>query len=572
MRKIGLWIGILGLLLWPKSALAADYIINSFESDITLEQDSSLVIEEKIDTNFLVSKHGIIRVIPDTYSAKGKTIKSQLTIIGITDGKGKPIPFSQSRLNQSLKLQIGDANKTITGEQIYVIKYRATKVVLDYGDGPEVYWNVTGMEWGGEMRKVSAKLESPFGEIVKTECFGCITDKGDNWVEFKGQKGLTFVAQISKNNKLISPTAWQKTAEAAGDNWGYLAALVPVTAMGLAWYRKGRDKRYLTENVFYKPDDKTTKNVGLLSRPHLPLVYQAIDGLTPAGVGTIVDERVDTKDIVAEIIELARLGVYKIEKIETKGFLGIKDNDYLLTKTGKEIGGLKKYQEKLVEYLFGDKNEIKISELKNHFYLHLNALREEIYKEMDREQITEGNITKTRAIWIGWATLLNILAGVSILTVFASMTGNYGPVLPLILGGIIAYLFAGQMPRKTAWGYSLSRQATGLRYYLDKGKWRQEIAEKKLFLEETLPLAIALGVVSKLAKDMKDLEIEPPSYFEGVAVNSFVNDLNNFSKATATNMVTAPQNYSGSGSWSGGSGFSGGGGGGGFGGGGGGSW
>ena len=83
-----------------------------------------------------------------------------------------------------------------------------------------------------------------------------------------------------------------------------------------------------------------------------------------------------------------------------------------------------------------------------------------------------------------------------------------------------------------------------------------------------LPLAISLGVVTKLAKDMKDLGIEPPKYFQGMMISSFANDLNNFNSAALSGLTMSP---SGSSSWSGGSGFSGGGGGG-FGGGGGGSW
>ena len=84
-----------------------------------------------------------------------------------------------------------------------------------------------------------------------------------------------------------------------------------------------------------------------------------------------------------------------------------------------------------------------------------------------------------------------------------------------------------------------------------------------------LPIAISLGVVNQLTKDMKDLGVEPPKYFEGVVINNFAHDLNSFSSSMTTNLTSTP---SGNSSWSGGSGFSGGSSGGGFGGGGGGSW
>jgi len=80
-----------------------------------------------------------------------------------------------------------------------------------------------------------------------------------------------------------------------------------------------------------------------------------------------------------------------------------------------------------------------------------------------------------------------------------------------------------------------------------------EIAEKRLFLEEILLLAISLGVVKKLAKDMAELGVKPLDYFEGVVMGILYIDLNNFCCSSAATLVSSP---SGKSSWSGGSGFS----------------
>ena len=128
------------------------------------------------------------------------------------------------------------------------------------------------------------------------------------------------------------------------------------------------------------------------------------------------------------------------------------------------------------------------------------------------------------------------------------------------------------MGRRTAWGYSLYRQIVGLRFYLNLGKWREEITEKNLFFEEILPLAMALGIIDKLAKKMADLGIEPPRYFQGMVLANFGRDFDSFNTLASSNLSSSPTS-SGRSSWSGGSGFSGGGSaGGGFGGGGGSSW
>ena len=547
---------------------AQSYEVTNFDSQITLNQDSSLTIKETINANFLVAKHGIYRVIPYIYTYKGKTIQSKFKVLRITNASGLPVDHTIENFKQSKRLKIGDANLTVTGPQKYIIEYQVDDVVLDYGQGPEIYWNVTGTEWDTTIQKARASVSSPFGQITKIDCFGCVSSFTPTQAEFNGSMGLTIVIQIDPKNNLKMPTELEKTISSILDNFGYLLALVPVSTMFYLWYKLGRDKKYLGENVFYQPDDKTENVVPLFNRPHLPLVYSPIDNLTPAEVGTIIDEKIDTKDIVAEIVELARLKFLSIKKVENKGFFGIIKTDYQLTKLDKLSDSLNKFQSSLLSKIFDTQDDIKISELKNNFYKHLPLLKEKLYDQLEIKKLTQGNIEKVRGKWIVLAVLLNFLTIFIIIWFATQRTNNFGPMIIAFIGLIPSIIFGYNMPRKTALGYNLHRQAVGLKYYLDKGKWREEVMEKNLFLEEMLPLAITLGVVDKLAKDMKDLGIQPPSYMQGLAIHTFASDLNSFNSSLATNLSSSP---SGNSSWSGGSGFSGGSGGG-FGGGGGSSW
>ena len=563
------------LFCFSTNSFAVDYEITNFDAQITLNQDLSLTIKETIDANFLISKHGIYRVIPYIYNHNGKTIKSKFKILGITNSQGLPVQFTIENFNQSKRLKIGDPNLSISGPQKYVIEYQVDDVVLDYGDGPEIYWNVTGSEWDTTIKKAQATVSSPFGEITKIDCFGCVSSFTPDQAKFDGSMGLTVVAQISSINNLIPPSKLKNSVDLITDNFIYLFALVPTLIMFFLWYTKGRDKKYLTENVFYEPDDKTTKSVPLFERPHLPLVYSPINNLTPAEVGTIIDEKVDTKDIVAEIVELARLKFLSIKKVEIKGFLGIKTTDYQLTKLQTSTEKLNIFQNTLLKKIFDTQDDIKISELKNHFYKHLPLLKERLYDQLKLKNLTEGNIGKIRTKYFILCILLNIvvifitLSFTVPLSFSNSINTNFFPLFVAIIGFFLSLVFTLNMSKKTALGYNLHRQTIGLKYYLSQGKWRQDVMEKNLFLEEMLPLAIALGVVDKIAKDMKELGISPPSYMEGMAVHTFANDFRSFSSSVASNLTSSP---SGDSSWSGGSGFSGGGGGGGFGGGGGGSW
>ena len=559
----------ISLLMENKNVMAAEYEISNFSSEINLNQDFSLTIKEKIETNFLVSKHGIYRVIPYIYNHNGKTIKADLKILNVTDEKGLGVDYEVSNYNQSKKIKIGDADTTVIGKKEYTIEYTVDQVVLDYGNGPEIYWNVTGSEWDVPIKKSEAKVISNFGEITKVECFGCEKSFSKNLADFKTKGELTIVVQIDKNNQLKTPAILKKIRNLIEGNWGYLLAILPTCLMGWVWFKKGRDKRYLSDNVYIKPENGKEKSVNLFDRPHLPLVYSPIKGLSPAEIGTILDQKIDISDIVSEIIELTRLGFLKIKKTEKKKILGIKNTEYELIKLDKGTEKLHKFQIDLMESIFEKGNQIKISDLKNKFYKKLPKLRSDMYEELNKKGISEGNWEKVQGKWIGIVFILNFLAIFLIISVFIKNTGNAGPMGVAILGIVLSVFLAINMPRRTAWGYSLYRQISGLKYYLGKGKWREEIMEKNLFLEEMLPIAISLGVVNQLAKDMKDLGVEPPKYFEGVMINNFAHDLNSFSSSVTTNLTSSP---SGNSNWSGGSGFSGGSSGGGFGGGGGGSW
>jgi uncharacterized membrane protein len=572
----GFWKNLLFLTLlilsWSvisqKNVLATDYEIKNFESEINLNQDYSLVVIEKIETNFLTAKHGIYRIIPYIYNHNGKTIKGDLRILSITDESGFNVDYEVSNYNQSKKIKIGDADTTVIGKKEYTIEYTVDQVVLDYGNGPEIYWNVTGGEWEVPIEKSEAKVISSFGEITKIECFGCEKSFSKNQADFKMNGELTIVVQINKNNQLKTPGILKKIKNLVDGNWGYLIAILPTFLIAWVWFKKGRDKKYLSDNIYVKPENGKEKNVSLFNRPHLPLVYSPIKNLSPAEIGTILDQKIDIHDVVSEIIELARLGFMKIKKIENKGIFGIKNTDYELINLNKKTDKLNKFQSDLFEGLFENGNEIKISDLKNKFYKKLPKLKSDMYEELKKKGVSDGDWEKVKGKWVGIAFILNFLAIFLIISVFIKNTGNDGPMAIVIFGIVPSIILAVKMPRRTAWGYSLYQQINGLKYYLGKGKWREEIMEKNLFLEEMLPIAISLGVVNQLTKDMKDLGVEPPRYFQGMVIGNFVHDLDNFNSAMATNLSTAP---SGNSSWSGGSGFSGSSGGG-FGGGGGGSW
>ena len=99
----------------------------------------------------------------------------------------------------------------------------------------------------------------------------------------------------------------------------------------LYWYKKGRD----------------AKGTGVI----IPQ-YDVIDGLSPMEVSGIVNERVSSKEISAEIIYLATKGYIKIRELETS-FIGlIKRKDYELIKLNNPTPIENPFDKKLLNALF----------------------------------------------------------------------------------------------------------------------------------------------------------------------------------------------------------------------------
>ncbi|OGD07296.1 hypothetical protein A2899_04815 [Candidatus Amesbacteria bacterium RIFCSPLOWO2_01_FULL_49_25] len=578
----GIAVVLVGL-VWPGGVRGeSGFEIRRFETQIEVERNTKLKVVERIDVEFYEPRHGIYRNIP----------AERIKVLEVEDEKQVKYKYSAKRTGGMMEVKIGDPQVTISGIRVYIITYEVEDMVKRYADHDEVYWNVTGSDWEVPIRQATAEVVSPWAEIIKTTCYEGVPGSREGCrvvgsvFSARGEVGqgkdMTIVVGLDKNNELIWPAWWAKVLR---DFLRYGLALIPGLVMGMVWYMKGRDVRYRDDNVYAPDFSKGQEVVPAWQREHLPLVYTPIRGLTPAEAGTIIDQKVDIADVVAEIVELARLGYIEIKKVEKKKWLG-KDVDYWFVASGRDRAGLREYQKMLLEDIsqtgmFGPgpeklatvyghkagemaKKVTALSEMKGKFYRHLENFKESLYDYLDKGGIFDGRPDKIR---------FGVVMAVIIVTVvgarFGLMTGLFAWAGDRLWGGLFlvscaaAVGFAYFLPRRTARGHALYRQLVGLKYFVGEGRWRYEIGEKNLFLEEILPLSISLGVVGKLTAEMKELGMEPPRYAGNMSGGQFSSFGGYVGKTLA---------YQASRGWSGGSGFSGGSSGGGGGGGGGGSW
>ncbi len=566
------------------SQVFATEAVTSFYSRIEINQNTSLTITEQIDYITDYEKHGIYRYIPVSYNQDGQKEVLQITDITVTDQNGEKIPFSRTSDGIFLTLKIGDPDTTFSGEKTYVIQYTVERGINQFSDHNELYWDITGEGWQFPVLGSSATIISQFADILEADCFSgtvgsddglCNFELGQNQATFEYAQAISYgdnmtvVLKLPKDSQLQFPTPMQLRLLYIKHNWPLFLLPLPTLILFLWWYKKGRDIEFLSQDVFNLDASKPSKLRSVFQLKYRePMVYEPLKSLTPGEAGSVLDEKADVQDVVAEILELARKKYLKIEVTEKKVFFST-TREYEFAKLKDAAADLSEVQSYLFTELFKTGDTVKVSSLKGKFYTVISEAKAKLEASLVAKSVYTDKPMNVRGI--GTLVFFVLLGGVfGILSVTLFPLGIAWPIAFLVLQLPFGLFLAYNLPQKTATGTNLWLQARGLRATIKRGAWREKIKEKNLFIEEVLPFAVALGVVDQLAKDMEKLQLQPPSYMNSAHLNAWTMSqfVSGFSNEVGSSLSYNP---SSSGS-SGGSGFSGGSSGGGGGGGGGGSW
>lgn len=560
----------------PICAAAQDFTIDKYHADITIREDSSFDVTETIDVQFSRPKHGIYREIPYKYVDElGKTLRTPIEVLSVSNEAGGPRDYKVTRKGSVVNIRIGEADRYVEGKQTYIISYTVQNAVLFLGDHDELYWNVTGNYWKAPITEASARVqlaaEKESDKLLTACCTGrqgsretaCTAQTEANTADFYATgnlgpgEGLTLSFGWQKG--LVSPpSAWRKFLWTINlrENWVFLFPIFSFIYMFNAWSKKGRDPKVREAvSVAYGPPK-------YMDKP-----------LSPAELGTLLDEKLDSRDITAAIVGLAEKGYLTIEEKVEDGWI-FDSTDYTLEKLKEPDESLGQFETTLLEKIFtGYSNEVQISDLKNKFYKNLSLLKDDLYRDLVGKGYFANSPEKVRGTYFsaGVITVIALTLGFALL----SPDGARG-IIAGIATGLPILALARFMPAKTAAGAFAHNQVLGFEEFLTRAeKDRLErIGDKHLF-SKFLPYAIALDVTDSWAKAFEGIYQEPPRWyvssrpgrFTTFSPRGFSGSLNTMTSSLASAMFSAPRGGGGGGGFG-----SGGSSGGGFGGGGGGSW
>lgn len=332
------------------------------------------------------------------------------------------------------------------------------------------------------------------------------------------------------------------------------------------WYKHGRDEWYARKSL-HDPE-AIIKTMPFFAKETIVPEYTAPNQLRPAEIGVLIDERADTLDVSATIVDLAIRGQLTITEKPKKWVFGA--SDYTLTRLPNSKDQLHGYEQKLLSLLFQDGDSVDLSSLKNTFHASLKSVQDDLYAQVTDRKLFVENPQSVRATALTIPIIQLILAGVAL--GFSADSQNVWLIVALVsllLSAILGIVLSTKMPRRSAEGREALRKTFGYKLFLSQTeKYRQPFLENQNLFMDVLPYAMVFGVTKKLAESMEKIGAHPaqPSWYYGVTPWNpvlFTQNIGTVSAAMNTAMASTPGS-----SGSGGGGFSGGG----FGGGGGGSW
>lgn len=575
------------------------YVIDSYDVMLDLHEDGTMDVKETIAVTFNETRHGIFRFIPVDYdTGKGITRSIFVSGISVTDENGNAQTTKIEGEGANVKIRVGEKDVLLLPgtRKTYVIGYHVENMVnwfentTDWEPHAELYWNLTGVEWDTEIRRCTFKVTFPkaeggkglrvrmfygpygaryldtllqpaggfFGKETGTAL--TLTDHdltGERQEAMPPYSGLTMVLDVP-SGVIHKPSTAQLIRWTLLPNLGFTIPIWVLLGMLVVWLKYGRDPQQGPMVVQFDPPD----------------------GMSGPEIGTLIDERVDQRDIAAGIISLAVKGYLRLHPKE-EGLI-FKKRSADLSLTDKPAGDdLTDFEMLLYAKLKACDLEgfIDESELRTKVAPQIGELRQALYQTLVKRGYYHQNPESAR---IGW--MVGGIAFVIVLFAISMVISTVPNPLPGIVGGIVGVilvvLFSKGMPKRTHVGAKARDLARGFEEFIRRARgqeleWMAEKHPDQAMFEAFLPHAIAFGLVREWAQAFEGIVKEMPRWYgapPGTPFNTmwFASDLGTITQSVGSAASVPPRSSGASGGSSGfgGGGFSGGG----FGGGGGGSW
>ncbi len=567
----GLIVAFLFLFVFGSSlpADARSFVLSRFDVELQVLSGGELLVTETVSPRFEGSWNGIERLIPIEYrTPQGFNYRLLLDRVSVTDEQGTPLRFESGRERHYRNFRIWIPGAT-DATRTFVLKYLVRNGLKFFEDHDELYWNVTGDEWDVPIEQASVRIILPpqatgvraqafTGAYGAREQAATVTILGSG-IEMRMTRPLGFreglTAVVGWDKGLVAaPTLIDHTRIALVSNWPLAIPMLVFVVMSYLWSTRGKDPRLRPIAARYEPPDQ----------------------LTPAEVGTLVDESPDTRDLTATLVDLAVRGYLRITERKAEHLFGLWSSmDYVFhpEKPRGDWAALPAFERLLLEALFKDSEagDVALSALENRFYRSLPAIHDAIFDSLQTRRYYSQRPDRVKQGYLVGGLIFGMLVTFGL----AALADRWGlaPLTFLLSGtlsGLIVAGFGRIMPARTQHGAAALEGVLGFEEFLarvEADRFDRVIKTPELF-EKFLPYAMALGVEKNWARAFESIVLTAPAWYQGSDLahfntRGFTSRMSDMASRTGSTMTSAPRSSGGSGFSRGGSsggGFGGGGG------------
>ncbi len=460
--------------------------IDSFESQIKINQDNALDVEENITVvaKGQQIKRGIVREFPTRYKdlyGNNYNVRFDLKEILLDN---RPVQYHQEQFLNGIKIYIGSENKFLApGIYTYTIKYKTKKQLGFFDDYDELYWNVTGNGWRLPIKSASAVVKLPenaralqslafTGNIGQSEKDYKLIQK-DSLLFFETTKpllpgqGLTIAVSWPKGF-VKQDSIFTKLFYFLSDNLGILLILICILFLLIFYLKKIIQVKKLNSNRVVIP---------LFEPPH---------GLLPSQIRYLMHMGYDNICIASEIVNMAVNQLLKIEY--QKSFF---NSFYILERNKDNSKELLSLHELILETIFAKKDKIELGKTNTSIYFTIEKTKLNLDNNFAKN--FEFN---SRYITTGWITTIACI----IFVIFIIQQISPAVFFLAAIASVINILATYQIKHYTQDGQNLIDKINGFKMFLEATESERikiigtpPIKTPQLY-EKYLPYAMALGV------------------------------------------------------------------------------
>lgn len=575
------------LLFFTGLVSGQDFSVENYTVDINLNPDYSFDVIEKYDIDFKIPKHGLIRKIIAQYDftdSNGaiENRKIQFSDIEVPGNNFTVTPKIVCEMGGDLEIKIGNAPKTVIGNQNYEISYKVKNALIVEDSLVLLYWNLKPADWDADFKKIKFNIQLPEGSVISAE--NCFTYSGDNensevsnefdydfsnrtysavsHPDFNSAQGQSVTVLIKLDKKLFSEASPPLIDKS---EYGWMAILAGFSGLfGLVWLIFGRDRKTISFTSYYPPK-----------------------GIDPAMAGYLIDDREDTSDLISLLPKWGADGLISIEEIPKKNSIG--KTDIRLSRLGTISADAPSYEKTMFNGLWGGfsiDGFPQIAEVLKMFSpnIDLNSVKSELETSTKTDTVLMSSLQKTfyynmisaksqlkksgmKFYEVSGEKAKILTAGAGFLLTFAG-TGyfvfKYG-----IIAGIAAFivflfisLMSSYMRKKNHQGDRILSELKGFRQFIklaEVERIKTLLKDDPKYFEKTMSYALAFGLLDEWASKFDGLDVPQPQWYSGTSSTkmssgfsgtSFVHSFKGAMSAASYAMVSSPSG-SGSGSGSG---------------------